>query len=66
LFFLVVVVVFFFWVSFLNIVFGVCNFNSSFCFCFVCEWEKGKPLLCVLGNCSNKDPCHMQLGSFVK
>ncbi len=29
--------------GFLNIVFGVFNFNCSFCFCFVCEWEKVNP-----------------------
>jgi hypothetical protein len=27
---------------------------------------KGKALLCVLGNCSNKDHCHMRMGSLVK
>ncbi len=32
-----------------------------------CVWMgKGKPLLHVLGNCSNKDPCHMWVGSLVK
>ncbi len=36
-----------------------------FLFC-VCVWEKGKPISCVLGNCSNKDPCHMQVGLLVK
>jgi hypothetical protein len=27
---------------------------------------KNKPILCVLGNCSNKTQCHMQVGLLVK
>jgi hypothetical protein len=27
---------------------------------------KGKPLLCMLGNCLNKDPCHMWVVLVVK
>jgi hypothetical protein len=34
-------------------------------FCFVCV-GKGKPILCVLSNCSNKDQCHMWVGLLVK
>jgi hypothetical protein len=32
----------------------------------LCVWEKVNPLFCVSGNCLNKDPCHMQVGSLVK
>ncbi len=49
---------------FFNTVFGVCNFNHSFCFWFVCVLKKVNPIFCVLGNCSNKDPCHMWIGLF--
>jgi hypothetical protein len=51
--------------GFFNIVFGVFNFNYFFCFWFVCL-GKGKRLLCVVGNCSNKNPCHMWVGSLAK
>jgi hypothetical protein len=33
-----------------------------FCVCVV----KGKPFFFVLGNCLNKDPCHMWMGSLLK
>ncbi len=55
--------------GFLNFLLGVLNFNCSFCFYFVCVcWGGGggKPLFCMLGNCLNKEICHMQVGSFVK
>jgi hypothetical protein len=50
--------------GFLKTVFGVFNFNYSFCLCFlyVCCGGKGKPLFYAL----NKDLCHMQVGSLVK
>jgi hypothetical protein len=57
--------VFFFHFGFFNSCFGVCNFNYSFYFCFVCV-GKGKLILCVLNNCSNKCQCHMWVGLLVK
>jgi hypothetical protein len=49
----------------LKTVFGVFNFNYSFYFCLVCV-ETGKAFSCVLGNYSNKNPCHKRMGSLVK
>jgi hypothetical protein len=36
------------------------------CVCVCVGGEKGKPILCVLGNCLNKDPCCMWVGLLVK
>jgi hypothetical protein len=37
-------------------------FVSILCVCV----GRGKPILCVFGNCLNKYPCHMLVGLVVK
>jgi hypothetical protein len=60
----------FFW--FFQYCFGVLNFNCSFCFCFVCVWEKVNPsFMCwaiawTKTHATWKDLCHMWVGSFVE
>jgi len=41
-------------------------FNYSFCFCFACLWEKGKPILCVLGNAHIDKNCFFQVAHSIK
>jgi hypothetical protein len=71
--FLIIIIFCHFWKSYLSqfflvsfIIFGVCNLNCSFYFYLCMCVGKDKPILCVLGNCSNKDLCHVRVGLLVK